>query len=249
MKKDKFLTISILPIMWLIYFLFEFITGRILSQYDLMMNLLLTVLLALVGIIIYLLGKKFASGLKPRSLWFIFIFLFLLDQGIKLLIKLYFFDKNLYLIKNYLSFSPIINSQGSWLNARFGAGVSFSSLITLNIIAIFLFIEGYRYYLHKGHKDFWSDMCFVFIMGGCLCSLIDKLFYGGSLDFIGISSLFVADLKDIYINFAILFFILCIYYNEYWKTEEDTTLKEDINSFKNFLYFIKQDLNSILNIK
>ena len=58
----------------------------------------------------------------------------------------------------------------------------------------------------KVHKSFWIDMCFLFILCGALCSLIDKVFYGGSLDFIGISNLFIADIKDIYINLRFIIF-------------------------------------------
>lgn len=245
MRKDAFITIGILPLMWLIYFAFEFVTGRIHSDYDIIMNLLPTILFAFVGWIIYLLGKRNSRGISKKSMWIIFFVLFFLDQGIKLIIKLWFFDKTFFLIGEFLSFNPIINTEGSWLNARFGVGVSFPALITANVLALFIFIGAYRYYLHKNNKDFWSDMCFVFITAGCLCSLIDKIFYGGSLDFIGISSLFIADLKDTYINLAILFFALCIYFNDYWKTEEETTLKEDIEGIGRFFTFIKNDLSNI----
>ena len=243
MKKEKLITVSILPLMWLIYFSFELVTGRSNTRYDLLMNILLTLLFALVGLIIYKIGVKFDKGVTYKCLSLTFAILMLLDQGLKLIIKLFYFDKSFYIIPKYLSFDPIINSQGSWINARFGAGVSFTSLIILNILALIIFIEAYRYYLFNGHKDFWSDMCFIFIISGCLCSLIDKVFYGGSLDFIGISSLFIADLKDIYINLAILFFALTIYFNGYWKNSEETTLKEDIESFKKFINFIKKDLS------
>ncbi|GFZ34603.1 hypothetical protein CSC2_51290 [Clostridium zeae] len=242
MNKSRLLTVGILPTMWIIYFAFEFITGRIHSQYDIIMNLLPTILFAIVGLLIYSLGKRFSRGLSKSSLLIIFTSTFILDQGIKYIIKNWYFDKSFFLIDNFLSFNPIINSSGSWLNARFGTSLSFSVLITVNIIAILIFIEGYRYYLHKGHKDFWADMSFCFILSGCLCSLIDKVFYGGSLDFIGISSLFIADLKDIYINLAIFFLALCIYNNGFWQTSEETTLNQDIESIKRFLIFIKKDI-------
>lgn len=244
MKKEKLITVSILPIMWLIYFGFELITGRLTNGYDIIMNLLPILLFALVGLIIYTIGINHKKGVTSKTLGLTFCVVMLFDQGIKLIIKLYYFNESFYIIPNFLSFNPIINSEGSWLNARFGAGVSFTYLIILNIIALFLFIEAYRYYLFNGHKDFWADMCFIFIVAGCLCSLIDKVFYGGSLDFIGISNLFIADLKDIYINLAILFFALTIYFNGYWNSEEDeTTLKEDIQSLKRFINFIIKDLS------
>ena len=87
-------------------------------------------------------------------------------------------------------------------------------------------------------------MCFIFVLCGALCSLIDKVFYGGSLDFIGISNLFIADIKDIYINLGILFFILTLYNNGYLSSEEDTSLKEDLSNLKKFIIFIKNDITN-----
>ena len=76
--------------------------------------------------------------------------------------------------------------------------------------------------------------------------MIDKVFYGGSLDFIGISTLFVADFKDIYINLGILFLIICLYNNNFFSNEEDTSLKDDINSLKKFLSFAFYDIKSLI---
>ena len=239
---EKWLTIGILPLMWLIYFTFEILTGRVKDFYTLIMNLLLTILFALTGWLIYNLSKIYKDGFSKKVLYIIFLVLMLIDQGIKIVIKLFFFDDYFNIIKDFLSFNPIINSEGSWLNARFGLGVGFIPLIVINSFAIILFIEVYRYYLSKGNKDFWADMSFLFITSGALCSLIDKIFYGGSLDFIGISDLFIADIKDIYINLGILFFIMLIYIKGYFKEEETTTLKDDLNSIKKFFKFMKKDI-------
>ncbi|MGG7145145.1 signal peptidase II [Clostridium nigeriense] len=241
-NKEKWLTIGLLPIMWLLYFFFEIITGRVDDFYTLFMNLLLTTIFAFTGWIIHLISNKYKKGFSNKSTIFIFIVLMLIDQGCKIIINMFFFNDYIEIIKGFLSFDPIINTDGSWLNARFGLGVGFSSLILLNIIAVILFIEVYRYYLSKGNKDFWSDMSFLFITSGALCSLIDKVFYGGSLDFIGISNLFIADIKDIYINLGILFFIMLIYINGYFKEDENTTLKDDWNSIKKFFKFMKKDI-------
>lgn len=176
--------------------------------------------------------------------------LMILDQGIKFIIHKWFFNDHFNIISDFLTFQPIINTDGSWLNVRFGTGLDFGFLIILNLIALIIFFECYRYYVHNGHKDFNADMCIVFIMAGALCSLIDKVFYGGSLDFIGISNLFIADFKDIYINLAILFFILCIYFNDYWKDDSTSTLKDDLASVKRFFIFAKNDLLvNILKLK
>ena len=241
-NKEKLLTISLLPIMWMLYFIFEIATGRINNLFTLIMNFLLIIIFAITGWLIYLISQKYNKGFKGKSVIIIFIILMLIDQITKIIIKSFFFNDYIEIIKGFLSFDPIINTEGSWLNARFGLGVGFSALIFLNIIAVIIFIEVYRYYLSKGNKDFWTDMSFLFITAGALCSLIDKVFYGGSLDFIGISNLFIADIKDIYINLGIQSFIMLIYVKGYFKEEDNTTLKDDWQSIKNFLKFMKKDI-------
>ena len=249
MNTKKMLTIGVLPAMWLIYILFELFTGRITDMQTIIFNVFLMLIFALTGYMIYFLSLKYNEGLKSSIILLLFIFFFILDQGIKILIKLYFFEINKPIINNMLYFHPIINTNGSWLNARFGTSVSFPLLITINILALFLFIEIYRYYHSKSKKDFWSDMCFIFVFCGALCSLIDKVFYGGSLDFIGISNLFIADIKDIYINLGILFFVLKLFNNGYLSSDEDTSVKEDFNNLKKFLLFIKNDIRNTFKSK
>lgn len=244
-NKDKILTIGILPVMWLIYFLFEVFSGRVNDLYTLVLNLCLTLVFALTGWIIYKCNTKNPNGLNTKILLTTFIILMLLDQGIKIIIKIKFFHYYFEIIPNFLSFNPIINTQGSWLNARFNFNISFPLLILINGISLMLFVEIYRYIKFRNGKSFWTDMCFLFIFAGALCSFIDKVFYGGSLDFIGISNLFIADLKDIYIDLGLLFFIMSCYKSGFF-SEEDTSLKDDITAIKNFFKFIKTDIIKVL---
>ena len=41
---------------------------------------------------------------------------------------------------------------------------------------------------------------YAFILSGAICSLIDKIFWNGSLDYILVNGFFTFDLKDVYIN-------------------------------------------------
>lgn len=243
-NKDKILTIGILPCMWFIYFLFEILSGRVNDLYTLILNFSLIIVFAFVGLIIYNCNSKIPNGLSSKKLLLMFIILMLLDQGLKIIIKINFFHTYFEIIPNFLFFNPIINSQGSWLNARFNINIGFSLLILINAISLILFIEIYRYLKFKIKKNFWIDMCFLFIFSGALCSFIDKVFYGGSLDFIGISNLFIADLKDIYINLGLLFFIMSCYKTGFF-SEDNTTLKDYINCIKDFFKFIKTDVIKI----
>ena len=245
-KKHKLLTICILPVFWLLYFLFEIITGRVNDLYTLILNLSLTIIFAFVGWVIYKFSELNPLGFKTKTLFIIFTILMLIDQGIKFIIGKFFFNNYFEIIPDFLSFHPIINTHGSWLNARFNAGVNFTFLIVINLISLLLILEVYRYYSSKGNKSFWSDMCLLFIFAGALCSLIDKVFYGGSLDFIGISDLFIADIKDIYINIGLLFFLMTTYISGYLSDDTSTTLKEDFQGIKKFLVFVKKDFLSIV---
>lgn len=246
MKHLKLITISALPIMWTIYFLFELLTGRINSTAVLLGNIFLVVLFAFVGFLLYEVSLKFKTGFSSKNFLWIFALLMIFDQGLKIIINKFFFEKEFSIVDEFLSFNPIINTNGSWINARFNTNLSFTFLILTNILALALFIEVYRYFLSKSHKSFWEDTCFLFIFCGALCSLIDKVFYGGSLDFIGIGNLFVADIKDIYIDIGMLLFIVSIYQGGYLASSEDNSLKEDFESIKHFLKFIKKDFSSLI---
>lgn len=249
MKHLKALTIWTLPLMWSAYFLFELLTKRITNMSIFIANIILIIFLALIGYLLYEISLKYNYGFSFNTFLKVFIFLMFLDQGSKIIIKQFFFNDNITIINDILYFTPIINTDGSWLNARFNTGISFTILIIVNLLALFLFIEIYRYYLHLNNntKSFHEDMCFLFIFSGALCSLIDKLFYGGSLDFMGIGNLFVADIKDIYINLGMLFFISSIYKNGYLSSANNSSFSDDLISIKKFIYFIKEDLCSLLS--
>lgn len=242
MKHTKLISIGALPLMWTIYFLFELLTGRITSISSIIFNCILILLFSIVGYFIYTLSKKHMEGLSKRSIFLTFIISLIIDQGIKIIIKYFYFNTNIVFIKNILSFSPIINSDGSWLNARFNTSISFTFLIVINAVALLILYELFKYSLYKGHKSFWGDIAFIFLFTGALCSFIDKVFYGGSLDFIGICNLFIADIKDIYINLGLYAFIICAYNSGYLTSEDNSTFKDDLNSIKSFLTFVKNDL-------
>ena len=54
MKNKKVLTISILPLMWVLYVLFELFTGRITDFKTIFFNIILILLFALVGLFTYI---------------------------------------------------------------------------------------------------------------------------------------------------------------------------------------------------
>ena len=203
MKKTNYMLIIVLPLMWLLYCLFEFFSGKIYLSTLIFLTIFPSLILFIISFLLFKISKYFEHGLSKKSLFFLSLILFIIDQSAKIIIRIFFFKKSFYIISNLLSFNPIINTKGSWLNVRFNININFIMLILINFIALFLFYEIYKYYNNYYKKNFFVDLCYIFIIAGSACSLIDKIFYGGSLDFIGISNLFIADFKDIYINMAI----------------------------------------------
>lgn len=247
MNKEKLLSIFTLPFLWFAYFLFELFTGRVSNVNIVIGNISLMFLFAIIGFLFYNFSMKFPNGLNKKKVIILSTLFITIDQTIKLLIKVFVFNKDICLITKFLYFNPIINTQGSWLNARFNTGINFTILIIFNFLALFLFIEVYRFMLSKSQKNFWMDFAFIFIFSGALCSLIDKIFYGGSLDFIGIGDLFIADIKDIYINLGLLFFIVYIYVGGYFSSDDKTSITDDIKGIKKFVSFIIKDIKSLFH--
>ena len=142
------------------------------------------------------------------------LLLILADQLIKIIIHLFFFEYNFSIFEGVLRFSPIINTKLSW-GGNYTAFLSIPIVIyILNIIVLFVILTGYNYYLSfKPNPSAAAQVVYILGMSGGLCSLIDKTFWGGSLDYIRFFDLFTFDLKDCYLSvFEALFIFLIIKY-------------------------------------
>lgn len=137
------------------------------------------------------------------------ILLIILDQAVKLLILKCFMHTEFDILPNLLRFRPIQNT-----NLSFGGNyiALFSQMwfaLLMNILVIVLFITGYRFYRYKS-SSVSSPVRLIMVCGltGCICSFIDKVFWGGSLDFIQIPHFFTFDLKDLYLTIAEVSFVI-----------------------------------------
>lgn len=111
-------------------------------------------------------------------------------------------------ITKVLRFNPELNTRLSYAGNFFELLSSPFVTILLNVFVLFLFFSGYMLYQAKrAHISFWVKIIMICGISGCLCSLIDKLFWGGSLDFLQIPTLFIFDLKDCYLTVAEVIFV------------------------------------------
>lgn len=141
--------------------------------------------------------------------------LVVIDQCIKLIINRYWFNSTFTIINNFLRFRPVINVNLSWGGNYFTFLRVPWVVNTLNILVIVVvYICFHRYQQRLKKYEPWASLVFVLLMAGSICSLIDKLFWGGSLDFIQIPLFFTFDLKDCYLSLAILIFLFLSVYHE-----------------------------------
>ena len=138
--------------------------------------------------------------IKSKKTYLAVIILIIIDQVIKIIINNNFFDKRFCILPHLLYFEPMFNRQYSWINSMLELGIGkyvHISLVEIITILIYLF---YKYINEKfGNKKIINIM-YAFIFSGAMCSLIDKIFWNGSLDYILVNGHFTFDLKDVYIN-------------------------------------------------
>ncbi len=104
------------------------------------------------------------------------------------------------------------------------------AFVSIIVVLIYLF---YKYlYDQVGTNNLINGM-FAFLFSGAVCSLIDKLFWDGSLDYILVKGFFTFDLKDVYLNiFNGLLILSLVLHNKDLKQLDDKEI------LKNFVRYI-----------
>lgn len=171
--------------------------------------------------------------LKNKKIWFVIFLLIAFEQFIKLIINNNYLDKRFAILPPLIYFEPMFNRRYSWFNSMLQLGKGkWIHIITVSVLTIFICLF-YQYQNKKYGNHRITNIMFAFLFSGAVCSLIDKLFWDGSLDYILVSGLFTFDLKDIYLNiFNGLLVLFLIFKNK--------TVKKLTNEFvfKDFIKFI-----------
>jgi signal peptidase II len=155
-----------------------------------------------------------------------------IEQVIKIVINNNFLDKESSILPPLLYFEPMFNRDYSWLNSMLQLGISkwiHISVVALMSILIYLF---YKYLNKQFGTNKLIDIMYAFIFSGAICSLIDKIFWNGSLDYILVNGFFTFDLKDVYINIFLGLLILSLL------LKNEVLNQIDGNIVKNFTKYI-----------
>ncbi|CDM70484.1 Hypothetical protein CM240_3367 [Clostridium bornimense] len=128
---------------------------------------------------------------------FILGFLIVLDQTIKVIIyNNFFYD----VIKNPLiGFRPNFNEDISPLNVLLRINIPVYVYIIIGVICSVIGLYIYLYMKKNSLTNIYMEIFYILLLAGIIDSVLDKIFWGTSLDYIELFSRFIIDLKDIYI--------------------------------------------------
>lgn len=129
------------------------------------------------------------------------------DVFIKIIIDNYFADIKFY-INSKLGFVPFLNTeQLSIFNNELGLDVKLNFLIVFNLVGCVVVVFARNLLKKEKEWNMLLDSGTLMIFAGVVCSLIDKIFWKGSLDYILFFSQ-ICDLKDIYMFAGFLIVIV-----------------------------------------
>ncbi|KNF09060.1 lipoprotein signal peptidase [Gottschalkia purinilytica] len=171
--------------------------------------------------------------IKNKKTWISVIFLISIEQIIKIIINSNYLDKNIPILPPLLYFKPIFNRDYSWFNSMLQLGIGRWIHILIAAVMSLLIYLFYSYLNNRIGINRVINIMFAFVFSGALCSLIDKVFWNGSLDYIQLKGFFTFDLKDLYINVFIGMLILLALMKN--KTLEEI---DDRNIIKDFAKYI-----------
>lgn len=161
-------------------------------------------------------------------------FLILMDQTVKFMISRWLYHVSFSILGDMLHFSPVYNTDLSWVNSWLNLGMGFIPHLMLNVLILLLVVLIYKYSKSRYAVGKGADAIFILFMAGALCSLIDKIFWPGSLDYIYLKGFFTFDLKDIYLSACEV--LLVIIYIKNIKRWKDIRLRQEVKDFAQYVY-------------
>lgn len=158
------------------------------------------------------------------------IILTAIDQLVKYIVNRFFFQTVFEIIPGILAFRPVHNTDMSWFGSL-GLQIFANYYVTviINLLIFIIAIVLYRYiYVNMEVRGKLTQTIFIFLFAAILCSTIDRIFWGGSIDYIRLEGFFTFDIKDCYMTaFIILFIVSYFKYQKEWnKFNVKTFIKE-----------------------
>lgn len=135
------------------------------------------------------------------------------DLFTKVIIFFNFMDINFSILNGNFGFNPFINrDQISIFNSLFNLGVSTNGLIIINVVILILLCLLYVRIKAVFRTNKHVAVIFVLFISTTICSIVDQLLLGGSLDYL-LMIRWICDLKDIYLFSGYIYLVIYIIKN------------------------------------
>lgn len=170
---------------------------------------------------------------SKNTIWILTFVLIIIEQGIKIIINNSYLNTTFPILEPYIYFNPMFNRDYSWFNSMLQLGISkWLHIILVSVILILIFLF-YKFLNKFNHLTPLINTTFLFIFSGAACSLIDKVFWNGSLDYILVKGFFTFDLKDVYVSVFTGLIIIMLIFN--YKGLRTVNEKDFIKKFFRFI--------------
>ncbi len=174
---------------------------------------------------------------KIKNSKLIIFILVLIDQITKLVVNSFFNEKSFRFLYGKLGFDVYLNKYYmSIFNSNLGLNLSTLVLTLINLITLLFLISFYLYIVESNSLNKLLRISLILIISANICSIIDKVFWGGSLDFIVFFG-YIIDIKDILLYLGVFSFGI-IYIYKYEIRKIDMRDVENLK-FKNYFKYIK----------
>ncbi|WP_282925747.1 signal peptidase II [Helcococcus kunzii] len=174
---------------------------------------------------------------KIKKTIYLTLILVLIEQLAKIIVNIFFNNISFRLLNGRIGFDVYLNKDYmSIFNHDYNLKLSIGTLIFIGILTLLFLFTYYMYILKNNALNSQIRFCLILVIISGICSLIDKIFWGGSLDFIVFFG-YIIDIKDIYLYVGVILGISLFIY-EYVIMKRNLEQAE-ILSLKGYIKFLK----------
>ena len=107
----------------------------------------------------------------------------------------------------------------------------------------------YRYYIHKFRRSKWLVAALVFVIGGAIGNLLDRIIFGYARDFLVWPGPGTPNLADLFIDIGVAMLVIELFKNPKIKFNlKLRPIKREIQGIKEFLIFSRNELMKLFKI-
>ncbi len=188
-------------VLWGLYLALEALRGRLANPSALISGLLVLLFFLLLGIVLSAAAQSWQRSPAWPGLFACAIGLAALDQIIKIAVNALLPEGGrIPLLEPWIALGHERNQANSWLlDLLEVSDLNRVWLIIFSLTMLGLIFFLYHFYVTQKRGGFWPVAAFVLLSAGVASALIDQSFWRFTLDFIALTGLVTADLKDIYL--------------------------------------------------